>query len=66
MAWMEMDWNLKKIDNFVQVLMLRVQKILKAFIMAAHLFICYLRRSFTEAFCLWFKPQSNDFRPELT
>ena len=29
-------------------------------------FIWYFLRSFTEAFCLWLKPQSNDFRTELT
>ena len=26
----------------------------------------YLRRSFTETFCLWLKPQSDDFSIELT
>ena len=29
-------------------------------------FIWYLPRSFTEAFCLWLKPESNDFSTELT
>ena len=47
MAWMEMDLNLKKIGQFFRVLMLRVPKILKKFIMVSpHWFISYLRRSF--------------------
>ena len=33
MAWMEKDWNLKKLANFFQILMLRAPKILKKFIM---------------------------------
>ena len=37
MAWMEMDWNLKKIANFFKFLMLRVPKILIKFIVVSHL-----------------------------
>ena len=35
MAWIEMDWNLKKLANLV--LMLRAPKILKKFIMVSPL-----------------------------
>ena len=52
MAWMEMDWNLKQ-------LMLCVTKIL-------NMFFWYLRCSFTEAFCFWLKPQSNEFSTGFT
>ena len=52
-----MDGNgleFEKIGHFCQVLMPHVKKILKKFIIVSPLikFICYLRRSFTEAFCL--------------
>ena len=61
MAWMEWIETWKNWPIFFPVLMLRAPKILKKFIMASpHCkIIWHLRRSFTEAFCLWLKPQSN-------
>ena len=61
--------KLEKIGQFFQVFMLHVPKIFKKFIMvsprAQIKLIWYLRRSFPKAFCLWLKPQSNDFSIEL-
>ena len=62
--------KLEKIGQFFQVLMLCVPKILKTFrvlwlALSDKIHLISLSYSFTEAFCLRSKPQSNDFSTEL-
>ena len=70
MAWMKMDWNLKKLANFFKFWCYVFQKCARNLLWfkpSLIKFVWYLCCSFTdsEAFCLWFKSQSNDFSTEL-
>ena len=65
MAWKEMDWDLVIFFEFWCYVFPKSARNL-LWLASLIKFIWYLRRSFTEAFCLWLKPQSNDFSTELT